>query len=53
MTAARDQPGLLEDFINDDIQFENADSVNAATDEIVALGKELDELDVLADEMNW
>ena len=53
MAEARDQPGLLEDFINDDIQFENADSVNAATDELVALGKELDELDVLADEMNW
>ena len=43
----------LNDFINDDIQFENADSVNAATDELVALGKELDELDVLADESNW
>lgn len=48
MTEARDQPSLMEDFINDDIQLENADSVNAATDEIVALGKELDEIDVLA-----
>jgi hypothetical protein len=50
---ARDQPTLMEEFINDDIQLENAESVNAATDEIVALGKQLDELDVLADETNW
>ena len=53
MNEARDQPSLMEDFINDDIQLENAESVNAATDEIVALGKELDEIDVLADESNW
>ena len=47
INEARDQPGLLEDFINDDIQFENPESVNKATDEIVALGQELDEIDVL------
>lgn len=53
MNEARDQPGLLEDFINDDIQLENEESVNAATDEIVALGQELDQIDVLSDESNW
>jgi len=53
MNEARDQPTLMEDYINDDIQFENEESVNAATDELVALGKELDEIDVLSDEMNW
>ena len=48
MNEARDQPSLMEDFINDDIQLENAESVNAATDEIVALGQEFDALDVSA-----
>ncbi len=40
-------------YSNDNIQLEKAESVNAATDELVALGKQLDELDVLADESNW
>ncbi len=53
MNQARDQPSLLEDFINDDIQLEDADSVNAATDEIVSLGAELDAIDVLSDDSKW
>lgn len=48
MNEARDQPGLMEDFIRDDIQFENAESIKTATNEIVELGKELDNIDVLA-----
>ena len=53
LNNAREQPSLLEDFINDEIQLENADSVNAATDELVALGQELDAIDVLADDSKW
>lgn len=53
MNEARDQPSLLEDFINDDIQLEDADSWNAATDEIVRLGSELDAIDVLSDDSKW
>jgi len=53
MNEARDQPSLLEDFINDDIQLEDADSVNSATDEIVRLGSELDAIDVLSDDSKW
>ena len=53
MNEARDQPSLLEDFINDDIQLEDTDSVNSATDEIVRLGSELDAIDVLSDDSKW
>lgn len=53
MNEARDQPSLLEEFINDDIQLEDADSVNSATDEIIRLGSELDVIDVLSDDSKW